>query len=233
LSILRSEFILLLTCGSAQAVLVTVDADAYPAGTDISNSFQGITLSVEGTFLNSNSIFSFEPSNDPGERHTPTTGSRMFGVQRLDPPSPPYLSAAFLPEDGGGPHYFVVNFAQATNFVALDYERIRKFGGLSVGILRAYDSNGTLVDNDSTGFLYDFGEFRTLSVSGAGIRRVVGLCYDGWAGAFDNMQYESVPEPAMYSLVTMCGLFFFRKPGRAGQRPAVYSPACPMVAAGR
>ena len=176
---------------SVATALVTVDPDAYSAGTNISTKFWAVTLSAVGGGWNGGGpgVLAIDPSGRPLD-FEPSTGDLAFGT-----------------DDGQWPHlfwgknklHFRADFAVLATEVSLDFIGNGVYSS-DVGELWAYDSGGNVVDSTFTGTLLR-NDVETLTVSDAG-----GIAYilaygtqtstSSWdALGLDNMQWEPIPAP--------------------------------------
>lgn len=192
--------------GAASAALITVDPDAYAAGTDISNAFSGVTLSASGPGWSNpgTNIFSVDPSTQPAEPFNASTGSLSFGTQ-----------------DGLFPHLFRepthlhmrVDFAVQTDFVSIDFI---SNNGDDQGFMSVYDSLDNLLGSYTTDHL-SLNQFETMAFSSASanIMYITASGLNGFSsGGLDNLQYNSpVPEPGTIALMCLglVGLGFRRR----------------------
>jgi len=181
---------------SVATALVTVDPDAYPAGTNISTKFWAVTLSSRGNGWNMPStdkpigrIISIDPTGLPMD-FEPSTGDLAFGTKDRDYPH------LFW---GKNQLHFRADFAVLATEVRLDFIGNSIYNS-DVGELWAYDSGGSVVDHTATGVLWK-NDVETLTVSDAG-----GIAYIIAYGLYhnadysdtlglDNMQWEPIPAP--------------------------------------
>ncbi len=171
---------------AVQAAVISVDADAYPHGTDISTAFSGVTLRVIDNFVVSDAIYSYELTS--GE-YGSTTGTNVFAMMQSWPSV--RLQPAFGDIENHGPH-FIADFSEPVDFVSIDY-RIRLNGGWAELRLRAYDGNGSKVAEVLTNRFEGPGESRTIAVSAPEIVTVQAAVYNGHpGGTWDNLKYSPV-----------------------------------------
>jgi hypothetical protein len=190
--------VLLLLATSAQAITLSADADAFTAGTDISNGFAGLTLSFEGTTsfgITDGIIYSVEHSGSL----VATTGTRVFGTS--DPTYPNLFS-------GTTTSVFRVDFSSDVYSVALD-----ALGDdpTDFAELYAYNSSDVLLGTYSTAVIAT-GQSETMSVSGGDIAYVLAAGISNSAVGFDNLTAETVPLPAaVWMFLSALGALGFRR----------------------
>ncbi len=169
---------LLVTPG--QANLLTVDPDAFPAGTSLTNAFPGVVITDESGAASINSAAGL-------------TGTLQFARSGSSGdftylPIPP---AATLPQtlssSGGAGFILRFDFAQATDFVSLD---LIPNDGSDPGSIAAFDAAGNLVGYSSFGGQNLTGVRNTLSVSGVGIRTVLAAGTNGDNLEIDTLKYN-------------------------------------------
>lgn len=167
----------------AQALLITCEPDSFAAGTDMTNACAGVTLSVE---LRSDTVV----SQVPFVAGAVSTGSRVFG----------HTTDAFgWGDSDADPERFRADFDMLTSFVSID---LIGNNGSDFGFLRAYDVGGSLLDEILTGQLTS-GDIFTASFTRASADiafiRAAGINGDNLN--LDNLQFSTVPEPAMFALL--------------------------------
>src|SRR5262245_21260074 len=115
----------LLYSSACLAALINVEPDLFPSGTDIRNTFAGVTLSVNGQPLAP--VFSGVEGGCGGV--CASTGTQVFG------PGTGHWQFALAE--------FRADFASPTDFVSID------FVGVDNGSVKAeiYDLNGVLLDS--------------------------------------------------------------------------------------
>jgi hypothetical protein len=179
---LGTILLLLVTASMAFAeVEVVVEPDDYPAGTEISHLFPGVTLSTVNSDLGDPSVFALVPPKP----YWASTGELVFGhagnypahwvMDTVSPFRYGALRADFLPPVQSVTLDFIGNDAS-------DY-----------GQLTAYDAGGTLLASLQTGLLTS-GEVEALTVANLGdISYIIagGLLAD--TVCLDHM---IIPEPA-------------------------------------
>ncbi len=173
--------LLLLVTASMASAEVVVEPDDYPAGTEISHLFPGVTLSTVNSDLGDPSVFALVPPKP----YWASTGEQVFGhagdypahwvMDTVSPFRYGALRADFLPPAPSVTLDFIGNDAS-------DY-----------GQLTAYDAGGTLLASLQTGLLTS-GEVETLTVANVGdISYIIagGLLTD--TVCLDHMTF--IPEP--------------------------------------
>src|SRR5262245_32436690 len=185
---------------SATASTITIDADAFAAGTNISNAFAGVTLSaVGGGFGAGPSVFAVNPSiqTDP---FIGSTGALVFGTT-----SPTF---SYLVRDVG----FLalrIYFPIPISWIAIDYIRRSSTG---VGRLDVFDLSDVLIGSYVTGGSDPLPPVETLTLSFGHVKLNYAIASGGNSNSpagWDNLRYsvESVPEPGTLLLLTT-GLAF-------------------------
>ena len=169
---------------STAMAAITVDPDAFAAGTDISNAFAGVSLSALGSGwggVTGPEVYAIDSASQALEPFNASTGRLVFG------------------HSGNFPHLWMdpqtiqlrADFAAGATDVQLDF-----IGNNSsdFGQLLAYNAGGTLVDSAYTGQL-TLSSVETLTVSGD-IAYVVGGGIDGLSSlGMDNLQFNPIPAP--------------------------------------
>ena len=176
--------LLLAAVPGAQATIITLDADDFAAGTDLSMAFPGVTLSVVGPgYPTSPPVLSVTAST-----FVPTTGSRVFGHGPVFPEhwrEPGFLSLR-------------IDFSSLALWVAID---ILSDDTSDFGYLQAFGPGDILLGTATTAQLGP-GGFETLSFASPTIAYVlVGGLNNLSAVGLDNLQYEAVPEPGTLLLL--------------------------------
>jgi hypothetical protein len=171
------------------AKAATVDADAFAAGTDISNAFAGVVLQTVRTGANANiptSIGGVFSVTDPNA----TTGTRAFGQTSTD-----------STWGNGSFEYLLATFLNPVTSVSLDF--FANDQSDSNPQLIAYDAMGAVLFTSSAGFV-PLGSPITLTVNGPGIKSVRAY----WDeinrienGGLDNLVYSAVPEPGTWAMM--------------------------------
>jgi hypothetical protein len=179
---------LLLLAGTAQAVTLSVDADDFAAGTDISNAYAGLTLSFDGaTFDGTNDGIIYSVIEQNGL--FASTGSRVFGTS--DATNPQIF-------DGISTSVFRIDFDNNATSVSLD---ALGDNGSDFAQLNAYSAADVLIDTFLTGQLVS-GSFETMTITGADIAYVIASGIGGDAVGFDNLSAQVIPIPAAAWLFT-------------------------------
>ena len=211
--------LLFISTRPADAALITVDPDAFIAGTDISNSYSGVTLStVGGTFGASSSVYSINPQNPA------FTGNALF------PASTPTLAFGNDAVGGGGPtghiwtDYLSVaplslraDFTTPTDLVQLDFI---SNNGQDVGRMDAFNAANVLVGSYTTANLA-LPNFETMTITRVSpdIAYVIAGSLSLQTGGLDHLRFDApvtaVPEPsgfhlAFLGLLAASGMLFSR-----------------------
>lgn len=186
----------------AAGAVITVDADSFVAGTDISAAFAGVTLSaVGGGFGAGPSIFAVDSAGQAVEPFTASTGALVFGT---DAASFPHLfrEPAFL--------NLRADFATPTSSVAIDFIAN---DGADQGFLQAFDSGNNLLGTYTTASL-GLNAFETMAVALPGIAYILaGGLNGGSSGGLDNLRFDgdAVPEPSVLLLGLTAAAAFARR----------------------
>jgi hypothetical protein len=193
--------VILLSTSVATAIN-TVEPDDYPAGTDISDLFWGVSLSARGNDDwggGGPDVLSVDPSGETLP-FDPSTGDLAFGTDDRDYPHLFWGG----PADTNHDHYFRADFTVALatdvsiDVIGNDPDNPNSNG--DVGILEAYDASDNLLDSAFTGVLFK-DDVETLMVSdGGGIAYI--LAYGMQENSIltdtiglDNMQWTAIPAP--------------------------------------
>jgi hypothetical protein len=190
----------LLCCASVASAVTIIDPDAFPAGTDISNAFPGVTLSTRDGVapgINARSVTSeFDASA--------TTGTLAFA------------------HDGGNTtwgngqfEFLRADFVGGATSVSLDFFA-NDIGGDSNAQLLAFDAADMLLDSDLVAFV-PFDDFVTLTVSAPNIAYVAAYWDElvrSQNGGLDNLVYERVPEPSTFLLTSTACILVVSCPRR-------------------
>ncbi len=190
---------------SAEAMPFTADADSFTAGTNISNAFEGITLSaVGGGFDSGTDIFAINPNIQPLEPFTASTGSLSFGTDSISFPhlfrEPDFLQMR-------------IDFSTEATSVSLDFI---SNDAADTGLLRAFDASNNLLDTDTTVSLSN-SQFATMTVNGGG--QTIAYILAGGDSAFssgglDNLKWQTstqIPTPALLPGLMGMGMAAIRK----------------------
>ena len=161
---------------------ITADADDFVSGTNISNSYTGLTLSFTGTTIsgvNDGIIYSVNQSG----ALVASTGSRVFGTSDITYPN------LF---GGTTTSIFRVDFDAAMFTVSLDAlsDDASDFARFS-----AYTAGNVLIDMYTTGIITS-GHAETMTVSGGNIAYVLAEGISPDAVGFDNLRADTIPIPA-------------------------------------
>jgi len=192
--ILLTAAMLVMAMGlSAEAVIISADADGFVGGSDISGSFSGLALSSVGGYSGlDGSVYAW----GDGLASTPTSVfANNLSFQRQW-----YAGST----EGFG---LRADFEQPADYVAIDI--IGDDAGGDVGILYAYDSAGVLLDSAASGVL-GYGEVFTAEISRAGFDIAYIIAGGEPAGEhtvhLDNLTANVIPEPATLSLLAFGAL---------------------------
>ena len=186
------------------AEILSVDADSFADGADISTAFEGVTLSSIG---NSDGLDGNVYARIPVNLSYTTTGSKVFGKSSAGMDSEgSLLSEVWHGRDSSIiPKYFWfrADFDQLVNYVAIDMVSNSDFWNTD-GILWAYNSAGTRIYTDSSPTLSKYQSY-TCQVgsmdSSYDIAYIVAGGYDGDNVYLDNLVVNVVPEPATLILL--------------------------------
>ena len=176
-----------LLSGPCLAALINVEPDSFPAGTDIRNSYPGVTLSVNGK--PSVPVLSGVEGGCGGV--CASTGTQVFGPDA-------YSHWQFALAE------FRADFATPTDFVSID------FVGVDDGDVKAeiYDLNGVLLDS----FIANLGgegenAIATFTRSTADIAYILAGGVPGEGVSLDNLVVSvpdtAVPEPSTLGLISL------------------------------
>jgi len=168
------------------AATVNVEPDLFPAGTDIRNKFEGVTLSVNGQ--PSVPVLALVGDLRGGCGGTPapsicsSTGTQVFNRPNASPDRWQFALAEFR-----------ADFSSPTRFVSID------FVGVDDGDVKAeiYDSNGTLLDSFTT-HLGAAGDNATAVFTRptADIVYILAGGVPGEAVLLDNLKFDRVSVPS-------------------------------------
>jgi hypothetical protein len=188
--------LLLLATASAASADLIIEPDDFPAGTDISQAFPGVTLSTVNSDLGDPTVFSLVPTMP----YWASTGERVFGhagdypVHWVMDTVPPFRYGALR-----------ADFNPPTPFVMLDFigNDLSDYGQLT-----AYDAQGTLLASLQTGLLAA-GDVETLTVANVG-----DISYIVAGGLLTNtvcLDHMVIPEPATILLMAALGVWVKRR----------------------
>jgi hypothetical protein len=180
----------------ATAGVGVIDPDAFPAGTDISLKYPGVTLSL---------------SDGPGNSGQPPAGTAIFAFETTIA-STGSNTFAFATRDGLYRPLFVqgledlkIEFDDPTSFISVDFITDDT---ADPGRLAVFDASGNLLDTIETLGAVGFGGVETASLSRA--QNDIAFAIAGGHGSqavyIDNVQYSVVPEPAT---ITLLGIAMF------------------------
>lgn len=188
------------TMAAPGASALIIDADGFDDGTDISNSFAGVTLSTNG-----NSVIALDSSSA-------STGTSVFGRSGLL-----FNSSQFTldPEVGlrtAAQIPLTATFDEATGAVSIDV--IGQSGRGPTGTLAAFDGSGNELGRATSAALAA-GEVETISVSDPDgqIFSVSFGSTDAFGLTADNLRtgVDAIPEPASLALLSLGGLAVLRR----------------------
>lgn len=192
----------LLTFADLAKAQFIVEPDSFPAGTNISGSFPGVTLREADS--GGNALGDVSSFSDPTRA---STGTRVFGSVSQ---GNPFWFFSTSPSSG---RVLRADFAAPANFVQLDFiNNDGATGGANpdVGILRAFDASGTSLAAVTTAVLLNNGDFQSLSST-----RPTADIADILAGGseatgddinLDNLRFNAftvIPEPSTLALLAV------------------------------
>lgn len=215
---------LLVASAPASATLVTIDADSYQAGTDISTAFSGVTLSSIAYQGSGNYVIG---SVIAEESYRATTGTNVFGNGTgFGGWNDTFAPDCVLTQRAcgfAGSNAMLIEFAELTDYVAIQGNWISD--GASIWL---YDENRVRIGSCDSVFGYastacyrplgpnasGYGNNWELSFTSltANVKYVLASGQAAGVG-LDSLTYNSVPEPGMLALfgVGMLGLFLGRR----------------------
>jgi PEP-CTERM motif len=200
---------------SAAAGIVIVEPDAFPSGTDLTHVFPGVTLSVDPTNVVGKPPTKIISANGTVGGYCcnpspPTTGTQVFGQ---DPD--PFPGLQKFNEDEFG--MFRADFSSFTDYVQIDMI----FDDDDVGILRAFDAGGSLLDFLIVSGAGDQRDGLPPYVTGVISRPIPDIAYITVGGLgregdlLDNMRFNLIeaPEPTTLSILALglAGLRLMRR----------------------
>lgn len=202
-SILRGSLaaLVIASCASAQAAVVSIDADAFAANTVLNNAFTsvGVSLSAFGSSTDGN-VYGRTSA-------LASTGALVFGN-----------SSAFDPLWIPGGRSLRADFAGGTDFASID---VIADDNSDAGEVSFFDSGNMLLSSMLTGPIVTAGTVVTVSfLSGSSnIAYMVATGSGGDNVALDNIRFNgnAVPEPGSLALA-ICALL---ASGLLGRRRSV------------
>lgn len=195
------------------AAIITVDPDAFSDGTDISNAFNGVTLSV------------IDGGGGPVFSRTDgaaSTGSRTFGNSAASGAIPELIwfeGDGFNPNPPGPGPVLRVDFGVSTDFVAIDIINQDTFDG---GVLRAFNAFDVEIATVLSIVTGQFGaapapQILSVSLGAADIAYVTVAGQSAQDSVhLDNLQFNqitTIPEPGVVALLGLglMGMGFVRR----------------------
>ncbi len=179
---------------TVQATLYSVDSDAFAHGTDISDAFSGVTLSLGNTA---------EGWHLPIVSYTHAQGLSSTGTNIF---APSHIFWIFGTGLQGGPlneYWLRADFASFVDSVSLDAigDSFPIPGDAGdYGLLLAYNASDVLIDSYQTSALTSYGMVETMSVTtsvhGDSIAYILASAYGHDMIALDNLQYNVISEPS-------------------------------------
>jgi hypothetical protein len=168
---------------------IIVDPDASPAGTDITNSFPGVTLTTRDGLAPGTNSRAVTSAIDA----LATTGTRVFAH---DSGNTTWGDGTF--------EFLRADFAGGATSVSLDFFANDSGGDRNAELLAFNAANVQVAINTVT--FIPANTFATLTVSASSISYVAAY-WDRIAhienGGLDNLRYEPIPEPSMLTLLTI------------------------------
>jgi hypothetical protein len=192
--------VVLLSCYDSIQVrgsTITVEPDAFSAGTNISALFSGATLSVE---------------DRPGAGGEPPISTSIFSMTELS--STGSRGFAFQVDNGEGGSGFQGYFVENTELLRVDFGSSVASVWLDIvcdddsdpGILEAYDSAGHLLQRVQTLGAVGYGLYETASIlrPSADIAYVFAAGYGSNGARLDNLRFSADVAPEPSALVLLC-----------------------------
>jgi len=178
---------------SSYAVSLSADADGFAEGADISNAFDGLTLSSQGGYSGLDGVvYAYQDG-------LASTGGSVFG-NNLSFERQWYADLS----DGFA---LKADFEQPANYVSIDIIGDDYSG--DVGVLKAYNSSDTLVDSVTSDVL-DYGEVFTAEISRGDYDIAYIIAGGEPAGDYtvhlDNLNATVIPEPMTLAFFVSGGL---------------------------
>jgi len=179
--------------------IVTIDADGFNEGQDMSAAFSSVSLSSVGGYAGLDGrVYAFGDG-------LATTGTKVFGNNLS-------FERQWFADFTEG-FAFRADFLKPANYVAIDIIG-DDFTGMDIGIFYVYNSSDSLLDSVLTGSLR-YGEAFTAEVT----RPEFDIAYiiaGGWADSgdtihLDNLRVNVIPEPATILISGLGGLILIRK----------------------
>jgi hypothetical protein len=206
-SLMVTLALIFFSVGTVQATTVTIDPDTFPDGSDISNAFDGVTLSSIGSYNGPGAPLDghvYALTSDFASTGTNVFGNNLPGTTIDDTPG---SRLWYQSSDLAQAYRLRVDFDNPANYVSIDFI---SNNGNDQGILEAYDSMGNLLSSViavSSGaphgaeIIWPSFDIAYVIASGTG----------GEALCLDNLQANVVPEPATVLLVGLGGLLLLRR----------------------
>ncbi len=201
----RSIFVIALamwaTGSPASAVLISVDADAYTPGTDISTVFEAVKLE---TFYDEGLLIGKVYSRRAYDPVLASTGTNVFGhaVTGTDAYGRPRNETWVFPQT-----LLVIEFYDPADWVSFDIIGDNPDGSRDRAAVDVYDADFNLIEWAQTPSL-GYAEFAPISINrdAFDISFVVTSGTDG-AVYIDNLRANVIPEPATLLLLALGGMF--------------------------
>ena len=177
---------------AAWGMLFVVDPDDFAAGSDLTNAFPPLTLTVEGR--PTSTVIARDGFSDFNGRNLATTGDNVFGYE---PTLAPVTNGKVWDENTYG--RLRVDFrGRSVDWVQIDLI----FDDDDIGGLWAFDRDGNLLDSfigsgDGRGPI----PFLTATVEAKGIAYVLAGGVNLEGHFLDNLKYNVVPEPSTLALL--------------------------------
>jgi hypothetical protein len=194
---------LVLVVSQAQASLLLIEPDLFPAGTDISDAFPGVTLWVISAFTGTvDRCISINPSEQQNPANA-STGVLSFG-HRLESP---HLFRLFDPYTHNQSKVLRAAFDVPAVSVSVDFISNTSIDTGTLVALDIVGSEAVVLDTYTTSFLgLNQVETATVHATGGNIRLIMASGSDKGV-VIDNMRVETVPEPSTLALWSLFGMF--------------------------